>query len=156
MNETLQPIAERINNGTELSDSSRALIVFNLTASPLAGVAIFHTDMSWPMGTPLPPISVMEMDGTLVASAMTAMAEGPDRKRRADHCQLTFDLHFAVAYVPAQGWKTYIAAYTPEPSPMLRKELTETPGLLVIETLRHVGDLPAVGTFADWCPSMVQ
>jgi len=123
---------------------------------PLSGVAVFPADMSWPLGTSLPPVAVMEMDGTPVASAITAKSAGPDRKGRANRCQLTFELRFAVTDVPARGWKTYIAAYTPVPSLLTLTEVTETSGLLVIETTRHAGDLPPVGTFADCGPSVVQ
>lgn len=149
-------VAACIDTGTADADTSRALVVFNVTDQPLGGFAVFHADMSWPKGTPLPTVSVMDIDGTPVVSAITAMAEGPDRKGRADRYQLSFNLRFDVRDVPARGWKTYIAAYTPVPSLLTLTEVTETSGLLVIETTRHAGDLPPVGTFADCGPSVVQ
>lgn len=149
-------IAERIETGTADPETSRALVVFNVTHERLSGTAIFHAEMSWPLGTPLPPVVVMEMDGTPVASALTDQNEGPDLKGRAERRHLSFDLRFAVQAVPARGWKTYLAAYAERVLPVVENALTETPGLIVVETLRHGGDLPAAGTFADWFPSMVQ
>ncbi len=152
----LQAITERIDTGTSDPDTSRPLVVFNLTDRPISGNAVFHAEMSWPMGTLLPPVVVMDREGVHMPSALTDWAEGPDAKGRADRRRLSFALRFEVQDVPARGWKTYIAAYVQEPSPVPMQALTETPGLLVLETLRHGGDLPPVGTFADWLPSMVQ
>lgn len=154
--ESYHVVAERINTGTSAPDTSRALVVFNLTDEPIAGPAVFHAFMSWPVGTPLPPVAVMDMDGTRVTSSITDWTEGPDAKGRADRRQLSFAIRFAVSDVPAQGWRTYIAAYVSEPVPNPNADLTETAGLVVLETTRHEGDLPPVGTFADCSPSMVQ
>lgn len=149
-------IAKRIETGLADPHTSRALVVFNLTDSPISGSAVFHAEMSWPVGTPLPPVVVMEMDGTRVASALTDQYKSPDLKGRADRRHLSFDLYFLVRDVPACGWKTYLAAYAERGSSVQDNALTETPGLIVVETLCHEGDLPPVGTFADWLPSMVQ
>lgn len=129
-----QSLAERINVGVDDAEMSRALVVFNETDAPLSGVAIFQASMSWPVGVPLPPVAVTEFDGTPVVSECADFADGPDVRGRAERRQLTFTLRFAVSGIPARGWKTYLAAYAPLPSP--------TPGLTVLETTRHDGDLP--------------
>ena len=147
--DNLQAIADRINTGTENSDASRALVVFNLTNNPLSGVAVFHADMSWQAGKPLLPVVVRDKRGP-VASRITDMSEGPDSRGRADRVRLVFDLRFRVQDVPSQGWRTYIAEYASQPAPEMLDELSpKMPGVVVVETLRHEGDLPPVGTFGE-------
>jgi len=138
-------ITERINTGTDDPDISRALIVFNQSDAPLSGVAVFRAAMAWPCGLPLPPVVVTD-DGRAVPSAVRDRTEGPDAKGRADHLLLGFSLCFAVADVPANGWRTYIASYTDAPVFVL-EDFVETPGLVVVETTRHGGALPPVGVF---------
>ena len=145
MVEDLQAIADRINTGTADPDTSRALVVFNLTDLPLSGIAAFQADMSWHADTPLPPVVVTDMDGQAVPSAITDFREDVDRKGRADRRQITFSLRFAVQDVPPQGWRTYIASYTSEAAPdATGAPADETLGLIVVETMRHLGDLPPV------------
>lgn len=141
----LTTIAERINTGLDAPDTSRALVVFNLTDLPVSGVAVFRAAMSWPRDLPLPPVAVMD-EGRAVPAAIHEMTEGPDIKGRADRCKLSFSLCFAVTDVPAKGWRTYIAAYTDAPASPLENSV-ETSGLSVVETTRHGGDLPPVGLF---------
>ncbi len=143
----LAAIADRINTGLDDPDTSRALVVFNLTPLPLSGVTVFRVAMSWPRGLPLPPVVVTDA-GRSVPSSVRDLAEGPDAKGRPDRRQLSFSLGFAVSEVPASGWRTYIAAYTDSPSPAL-EDFVETPGLVVVETTRHGGDLPPVGSFGN-------
>ena len=139
----LQAIAERINTGAADSTTSRALVVFNQTDQPLSGTAVFHAAMSWPLETPLPPIVVTDFDGNSIPCLVTEFSDGPDRKGRADQRHLAFALRFAVQDVPAQGWRTYIASYAAQPSAETTTWLpSDTPGLLVVETLPHSGDLP--------------
>ncbi len=140
----LQSIAERVNTGTENPDTSRALVVFNLTSTPQSGVAVFRASMSWPGDVPLPPVSVTDTEGALVPSAIREMQEGPDTKGRAGRVQLSFALCFAVSDVPANGWRAYIASYTDVPILTL-EDFVETPGLTVVETTRHGGELPMMG-----------
>ena len=135
----------RINTGQEDPENSRALVVFNRTPRPVSGVAVFRAVMSWPRDLPLPPVVVMEQ-GVGVPSAVRDMTEGPDAKGRADRRRLAFSVCFSVSDVPANGWRTYIAAYTDAPSHPL-EDFVETPGLVVVETTRHGGDLPQVGNF---------
>lgn len=130
----LRALAERINTGADNPETSRALVVFNQTASPLSGVAVFDASMSWPVGVPLPPVVVTDFDGRPIIAELVNFADGPDAAGRAGRRQLTFTLRFAVSDVPARGWKTYFAAYAPLPAP--------TPGLTVLETDHHDGDLP--------------
>jgi len=137
--------AERIDTGLDAPDTSRALVVFNQTDAPLRGVAVFRASMSWPRGLPLPPVVVTDA-GRAVPSAVRDRTEGPDAKGRADRLRLAFSLCFAVADVPANGWRTFIASYTDAPAPAL-EDFMETPGLVVVETTRHGGDLPPVGVF---------
>lgn len=141
----LAAIAERIHTGLTAPDTSRALVVFNQTDQPLSGLAVFRASMSWPRGVPLPPVVVFEED-RLVPSAVRDMTEGPDAKGRADRRQLAFALCFAVVGVPAKGWRTYIAAYGEVPL-TAPQDFIETPGLVVVETTRHGGDLPPIGNF---------
>lgn len=141
----LHSLADRINTGTDDQDASRGLVVFNLTDSPLSGVAVFHASMSWPQGVLLPPILITQ-GSEIVPCAIRNLTEEPDAKGRADRRKLSFALFFAVSDIPAQGWRTYIAAYAEAPSPPLR-DFVETLGLSVVETTRHGGDLPPVGTF---------
>ena len=101
--------------------------------------------MSWPRDVSLPPVVVTD-EGRVVPAAVHDMTEAPDIRGRADRRQLTFSLCFAVSDVPANGWRTYIAAYTDAPASALG-DFVETPGLTVVETTRHGGDLPAVGNF---------
>ena len=140
----LQPIVERISTGTENPETSRALVVFNLTPQPQSGVAVFRASMSWPRDVPLPPVVVTDADGAIVPSAVREMQAGPDTKGRVERVQLSFTLYFAVSDVPANGWRTYIASYADEPTLAL-KDFVETPGLTVVETTRHGGDLPMQG-----------
>ena len=141
----LRAVAERVNTGAADPETSRALVVFNRTDRPLAGTAVFRADMAWPRDTPLPPVVIRELGGEVVPSALTDRHEGPDRKGRADRRQVAFALRFAVQEVPPQGWRTYIAAYTDTPASDTAEVLADaTPGLEVIETLRHGGDLPPV------------
>jgi len=142
----LQAIAERINTGTANSDTSRALIVFNLTDTPVSGVAVFRASMSWPHRQPLPPVDVSDRNGTVVPAAIREMTDGPDAKGRADRRQISFALHFAAADVPANGWRTYVAFYADTPSPPLENG-AQIADLLVVETTRHGGDLPSTGNF---------
>ena len=103
--------------------------------------------MSWPSSQPLPPVVVMEMNGlAALASALHELSEAPDLKGRTDRRLLSFTLHFAVTDIPAQGWRTYIASYRDTPAPLLETG-TESAELIVVETLRHGGDLPPVGNF---------
>ncbi len=141
----LAAIAERIHTGMDSPESSRALVVFNQTEQSLSGVAVFHAAMSWPRGVPLPPVVVTD-EGNTVPSAVRDMTKGPDAKGRPDRCQLRFSLCFAVSDVPANGWRTCIAAYC-EASSLALEDFVETPGLVVVETTRHGGDLPPVGNF---------
>lgn len=141
----LAVIAERVNTGVDAPETSRALVVFNLTDLPVSGVAVFRAAMSWFLDLPLPPVTVMD-EGRAVPAAIHEMTEGPDIKGRADRRQLTFSLCFAVSDVPAKGWRTYIAAYMDAPASTLG-DFVETPGLTVVETTRHGGDLPPVGSF---------
>lgn len=142
----LQPIAERINTGTENPDTSRALVVFNSTHQTLSGIAVFRASMAWPVETPLPPVSVTDAGGRIVPSAVREMQTGLDAKGRADRVQLSFSLCFAAADVPANGWRTYVASYADAPT-LLLEDFIETPGLTVVETTRHGGDLPMLGNF---------
>ena len=141
----LAGIAERIHTGLDAPENSRALVVFNQSDQPLDGSAVFHASMSWPRGVPLPPV-VVTNEGKTVPAAIREMTEEPDVKGRPDRCLLRFSLGFAVAAVPANGWRTYIAAYAEAPSLPL-ESFVETPGLVVVETTRHDGDLPPVGNF---------
>jgi hypothetical protein len=143
----LAAITDRINTGLDAPETSRALVVFNQTDQPVSGVAVFRAAMSWPRAVPLPPVVVTDA-GRRVPSAVRDMTEGPDGKGRLDRCYLTFSLCFAVFDVPANGWHTYIAAYTDAPAPAL-EDFVETPGLVVVETTRHSGDLPPVGSFGN-------
>ncbi len=138
-------IADRINTGRDDPETSRALVVFNRTDQPLSGIAVFHTAMSWPRDLPLPPVLVTD-NGRPVPSSVRDMSTGPDAKGRPGRRQLAFALAFAVTDVPANGWRTCIAAYTDAPAPAL-EDFVETPGLLVVETTRHGGDLPPTGNF---------
>ena len=142
----LPPLAERINTGLDCPDTSRALVVFNLTAMPLSGIAVFRASMAWPHDTPLPPVAFTDLQGIPVATAIQDLTEAPDAKGRADRRLLSFSLCFQVSEVPANGWDTYIASYADAPSPLLQ-DCVATPGLTVVETTRHGGDLPPVGNF---------
>ena len=141
----LAAIAERINTGLADPDISRALVVFNQTEQPISGVAVFRAAMSWSRSLSLPPVSVTQ-EGQAVRSFVGDMTQGPDAKGRADRCRLGFSLCFAASDVPANGWRTYIAAYTEAKGPTL-EDFVETPGLVVVETTRHGGDLPPTGNF---------
>ena len=142
----LHTIAERINTGTDSPETSRALVVFNSTSRTLSGVAVFRVSMAWPRDVPLPPVSVTGAAGSVVASAVREMQTGPDTKGRADRVQLSFSLCFAATDVPANGWRTYIASYAEGPTIAL-EDFVETPGLIVVETTRHGGDLAMTGNF---------
>ena len=142
----LQSIAERIHTGTGNPDMSRALVVFNSTAQSLDGFAVFRASYSWPRGVPLPPVSVTDTKGALVPSAIREMQEGPDTKGRAGRVPLSFSLCFAVSAIPANGWRTYIASYT-DALILTLEDFVETPGLTVVETTRHGGDLPTQSSF---------
>jgi hypothetical protein len=143
---TLPAIADRIDTGTDNPETSRALIVFNSTDLPIRGVAVFHASMSWPRDTPLPPVAVIEREEGIVPAAIIDLLESTDAKGRPDRRQLTFSLCFAVSDVPAHGWLTYLASYAEAASPLLQ-HFVETPGLFVVETTRHDGDLPPRGNF---------
>jgi hypothetical protein len=143
--ELLSSVARRINTGTDNPETSRALIVFNLTSKPLSGAAVFRASMSWPRERSLPPVVVTDGEGIPIASALREMTQGADSKGRADRVQLSFALYFTVKDVPANGWCTYLAAYANTPAFAL-EDFIETPGLVVVETTRHRGDLPLTGT----------
>jgi hypothetical protein len=146
-------LAKRINTGTDNPETSRALVVFNTTGEPLGGVAVFEASMTWPVNDLMPFVAVTDADGNAVASDIPDLAEGPDPKGREDHRLLAFQLRFAVSDVPARGWRTYLAflagdaapdeVVSPDPEGLD----VETPGLEVVETTRHGGDLPPNGTF---------
>jgi hypothetical protein len=141
----LQTIAAQIHTGVSNPETSRALIVFNRTDGFLDGTAVFRAEMSWSADLPLPPVVISELGGAAVSSVLTDWQEEPDPKGRADKRQISFALHFAVHNVPAQGWRTYIAAYSDAIGPVLpESQCDETLGLIVIETLRHEGPLPPV------------
>lgn len=144
----LQEIVKRINTGEADPETSRALVVFNETNAPITGVAVFEAEISWPLNDLLPFIAVSDAEGNSASSDIPDMAEGPDPKGRADWQRLAFQLRFAISDVPAQGWKTYLAFYGGEivaPDPQGLD--VESPGLTVVETTRHGGDLPACGPF---------
>jgi len=146
--ERLKTLADRINTGLDSPETSRALVVFNLTNVPLSGVAVFDASMAWPTALPFPPVVVTEMGTVIVSSTITRYDDAADKKGRSDYRLIHFELRFAVQAVPSNGWKTYLAAYTQtSPHPLL--DLTEQKGLMVAETMRHGGDLPPVGTFAS-------
>jgi len=140
----LQAFADRINTGTENPDTSRALVVVNLTPQPQSGVAVFRASMSWPRDVPLPPVIITDRDGLPVPSALREMTQVADIKGRAGRVQLNFALYFAADAVPAQGWRTYIASYTDAPSQGLENALPNA-DLRVVETTRHDGELLMVG-----------
>ena len=142
----LQSITERINTGTENPETSRALVVFNSISSALSGVALFRASMAWLRDVPLPPVSVTDAAGSVVASAVREMQTGPDTKGRADRVHLSFALYFAATEVPVNGWRTYIASYA-EGLTLALEDFVETPGLIVVETTRHSGDLAMTGNF---------
>ena len=142
----LRAVADHINTGLACPDTSRALVVFNLTEQFLGGAAVFLASMSWPRDTPLPPVVVTDLTGVPVAATIQYKAEAPDTKGRADRRLLSFALCFQVSDVPPNGWHTYMAAYADVPSPPLQ-DFVETTGLVVVETSRHGGDLPPVGNF---------
>jgi len=142
----LQAVAEQINTGPDAPDTSRALVVFNLTDQPLSGVAVFRASMAWPRDTPLLPVTITDLQGVPVAAALQDMTNAPDTKGRPDRRQLSFSLCFQASDVPANGWRTYIASYADAPSPPLQ-DCVEASGLTVVETTRHGGDLPPVGNF---------
>lgn len=144
--EQLQALTERIDTGLADPDTSRALVVFNQTAVPQSGCAVFHAAMSWTANLPLPPLAVTEADGSVVAASVRGMTEDPDLKGRTDRLRLSFALHFAVRDVPAQGWRTYLASYADVSSPALENG-RENADLSVVETTRHGGDLPLTGNF---------
>ena len=141
----LAETAERVNTGLDDPETSRALVVFNLTDQPIGGVAVFRAAMSWPRALPLPPVVVTD-ERRVVPSVVRDMTEAADLKGRSDRRQLAFSLCFAVSDVPANGWRTYIAAYTDALGPVLG-DFVETSGLVVVETTRHGGDLLPVGNF---------
>lgn len=143
----LAGIADRINTGLDDTEISRALVVFNQTDQPVSGIAVFRAAMSWPLDVSLPPVVVTD-GGIPIPSAVRDMTERPDAKGRADRHRLAFSLCFAVSDVPANGWRTYIAAYRDTPAPAL-EDFVETPGLIVVETTRHGGDLPPASLFGN-------
>jgi len=139
-----QAIAERINTGTENPETTRALVVFNISPHSQSGVAMLRASMSWPRDVPLPPVIITGNDELPVPSALREMMQGADTKGRADRVQLSFAIYFAAADVPVHGWRTYIASYTDAPSPGLENALPNA-DLVVMETTRHSGDLPTTG-----------
>lgn len=148
----LQATAERIDTDAADPATSRALVVFNQTDQPLSGTAVFWAAMSWPIATPLPPLIVTDFDGNAVSFMLTDFSDSPDRKGRTDRQHLAFALRFAVHDVPAHGWRTYIASYIASYAAQPPAETSaslppNTPGLVIVETLPHPGDLPATGTF---------
>jgi hypothetical protein len=140
-----QNVAAQIDTGISDPETSRALIVFNHTDRSLDGAAVFRAEMAWPADTSLPPVVISELGGAAVPSVLTDWHEGPDQKGRAAHRHISFVLRFAVQDVPAQGWRTYIATYSDTLGPVLPEtQFENTPGLVVVETLRHEGSLPPV------------
>ena len=146
MSINLQSIADCINTGCDSPDTSRALVVFNMTDKLLNGVAVFRASMAWPRDVLLPPVTLTDTDVEVVSSAVREMQTGPDVKGRADKVQLSFALCFAVSDIPASGWRTYLASYSDAPTLAL-EDFVETLGLTVVETTRHDGDLAMVGNF---------
>jgi hypothetical protein len=144
LQELIRFVAGRINTGTENPDTSRALVVFNLTSTPVSGTAFFHAVMSWPRDLPLPPVVVTGSDDLPVPSAIRDKTQGPDSQGRADRVHLSFAIYFAVTDVPAHGWRTYIASYADASAPGL-ENAPPNADLIVIETTRHGGDLPLTG-----------
>ena len=143
-----QAIAERINTGTENPDTSRALVVFNCTSQTLSGVAVFRASFSWPRAVVFPAVVVIDSLGNEVISRPHNLENKPDTKGRHDRWQISFDLRFLVSNIPAQGWHTYYALYADVPDQrVLAPENAETPGLVVVETTRHGGDLAIQGRF---------
>ena len=140
----LQSVAERIHTGTENPDTSRALVVFNSTSQSLSGVAVFRASYSWPKDVPLPPVVVTDGEGVPMPSAACEMTQGADANGCTNRVQLSFALCFAVSDVPANGWRTYIASYADAPTLVL-EDFVEMPGLSVVETTRHEGDLAMTG-----------
>jgi hypothetical protein len=146
-------LVARIDTGTDNAETSRALVVFNTTEETVSGVAVFEASMTWPVNDLVPFVAVTDTDGNAVASDIPDLAEGPDPNGREDHRLLAFQLRFAVSNVSAKGWRTYLAylagdAGPDEVMPPDPEGLEgETPGLQVIETTRHGGDLPPTGTF---------
>ncbi|BDI32243.1 hypothetical protein CCAX7_42940 [Capsulimonas corticalis] len=144
----LRQTAEKVDTGTEASETSRAFVVFNTTRAPLTGTAVFHAEMSWPRGADLPPIAVTEMAGRPVPRVVGDVLRSEDERGRPDRERIAFDIRFAVTDVPANGWKTYLAWFTEDPAPPNAADLPEAEtGLIAIETTRHGGDFPASGTF---------
>jgi hypothetical protein len=144
--EQLQSLADSINTGLDNPETSRALIVFNQTDQAQSGITIFRASMSWPRNQPLPPVAVMNGEGSLVSAAIGEMSEAPDPKGRADRLLLSLALRFEVTNVPPLGWRTYYASYAEHASPPL-ENAAENTDLIVIETTRHGGDLPTTGNF---------
>ncbi|MCW3061816.1 MAG: hypothetical protein JWQ02_3637 [Capsulimonas sp.] len=147
--DVLRQTAENIDTGLDAPETSRALVVFNATDEALSGNAVYHAQMSWKRGAELPPIAVTQLDGQTVPSWVSPVQRDEDERGRLDREQIAFDISFAVTDVPANGWKTYLAWFTDQaPSKKFDEDLRKPhTGLLVIETTRHGGHLPASGTF---------
>ncbi|MEO7719393.1 MAG: hypothetical protein ABIY70_24590 [Capsulimonas sp.] len=145
----LRQAAENIDTGLDAPETSRALVVFNTTHEIGNGTAVYHAQMPWRRGVPLPPIMVTQWDGAIVPSWVSPVQRTKDERDRPDREQIAFDIFFSVKDVYAQGWKTYLAWFTDQTSSEEFDEAPRTPrtGFVVIETTRHGGHLPTSGTF---------
>jgi hypothetical protein len=143
----LKSIADQINTGACDIDVARALVVFNVSDEEITGIAGFAAEIGWLANDPLPAISISELDGNSIPSAMRSISKKPDPKGRPGRCRISFELVFATCGIPASGWKTYTAVYSDEVNgtPLLSGTVVDE-RLIVIETLFHDGRFTSIST----------
>lgn len=147
--DNLQQIADLIDTGTENSENSRALVVFNLTPQALNGCARYRVSMPWKIDHIMPPIVVSNMDGFPIDSEVSHLSQNPLAMAREGYMQIEFDLLFRVTTINPISWQTYIAAFSDCTVETATEYLSPIiAALQVFETNRHNGIYPHTGTLA--------
>ena len=149
--ECLRIHSESVDTGEGNNENSRALIVYNLSASDQCGYAKFRGRITLGINETLPAILVTRHSQAHMSEPCD-VETAPDRKARPDKVSVYFSLNLDVGVVAGHGYKVFIAsvmdrATNPNDTSPDNHETSPNEMLLVIETTLHPGRLPETGTF---------
>jgi hypothetical protein len=140
-------ISEAIDTGLDHPETSRALIVFNTSGEPLVGLLVFHVEMPWRVGHDLPPLQATNLASQRVCRHRILNLIFVPPPHDEDRGLLHFDLWIEVEGVAPRGWETLIVEYVSRSGEEQTDAVIPLPldpdRYVIVETLRHGGDLPS-------------
>jgi hypothetical protein len=137
-------LAKAVATGFSDPATSRALVVFNITTQPIAGVVVFQVEMPWRADRRFPPLRVSNLvTGKTAPHAIANLRYEPAVDQPRDG-HIKFELCFECASIAGRGWDTYIAQYaeTEDDSEFALDGPIDRTAYRIFETLPHDGPLP--------------